>query len=153
MVKDQETRGRYRLHTSRTTMKALPSADFFTGSLEGPFIDTDEDTDRGRIYISLKTFEDWAYLFGYVPNDLARTQAKVLHELENENRDLRNALELVRSAAAELLRVANRKDESETEQPAERVANRKSKDERRELESPQRALEPSPKPVNVAGLE
>ena len=51
-MKDQETRGRYRLHVNRTTMKALPSADFFTGSLDGPFIDTDEDTDRGRIYVS-----------------------------------------------------------------------------------------------------
>lgn len=152
-MKDQEIRGRYRLHTTRTTMKALPSADFFTGSIEGPFIDTDEDTDRGRIYISLKTFEDWAYLFGYVPNDLARTQAKLLHDLENEIRDLRNALSLARNGARELLRLTERQTQSETEQGSKRKSSSKSEDERRELESPQRALEPGPEPTHVEGLE
>jgi hypothetical protein len=91
--------GRFKLVTDRREL-ALPSEDFFSGSItEDYYIDTDRDTDLGRINIGQRTAEQIAKLIGWVPGDYAQKLTLRNQELEEENDRLSDLIRSAHSAA------------------------------------------------------
>lgn len=123
----ESERGRFKKVFDRKSM-ALPAVDFFTGSDKDEFfVDTDRDTDEGRIYLSKHTVEQLAKLIGWIPNEFTETTVQQRYRiLEEENAYLRNTINLIVDALhrADSVLVAR-------------------------FEPPQRALEPDPVPQRV----
>lgn len=99
--------GRFKLVTDRREL-ALPACDFVTRNDRSEFfIDTDFDTDEGRIYLSKETAEDIAKLIGWVPGSFAEIIVLRNQILEKENDDLRNLIVSARDVASQLLTVVD----------------------------------------------
>ena len=97
----KDTLTRFKLVTDRSEL-LLPACSYFSRADNDPYwIDTDVDSDDGRIYIGQSDFEQMAKILGWVP-EVKNVDLLKLELLENENARLRAVLGNLRVVLSEL---------------------------------------------------
>ena len=94
-----------------------PGADYFTGSIRTPCIDTGLDIDRhskyGRVYVSEDTISNWARLFDWISPDDAKTLQASLDERDRTIVELTERLAELRTLQAALTRAGFKHDDDD----------------------------------------
>lgn len=115
--------GRFKIVTEKREL-LLPTVSAFNRADNEPwYIDTDYDSDEGRIYIGKSDFEDMARTVGWIKNDEYKLLELKYKELKAEYDALRNSISAVRDSLPNIISVLSGLTVEEVERSNQRDPN------------------------------
>lgn len=115
--------GRFKVVTEKRELLLPTVSAFNRADNEEWYIDTDYDSDEGRVYIGKSDFEDMARTVGWVKNDEYKKLELKYNELKAEHNALRNSINSIRTFLPNVVSVLNGLTVEEIERDNQRDPN------------------------------